>query len=252
MSPGIFLLLMVAGFVAGFVNTLAGSGSLVSLPALMLAGLPANVANGTNRISILLQSLTSSGEFRRLRVLDLRGSLYLGLPATLGAVVGAQIAVSVPEDIMRKVIGLVMLAVLGSIILNPEQWIKGKVQRMEKNLGWKEFLMFFAIGVYGGFIQAGVGIFLLAGLVLGVGYDLVRANAVKMAIVLIYTTVALLIFAGNHQVEWKSGLVLALGSMVGAWVATRFSVEWGAVWVRRFLILVVLFSVVYLFGLFKI
>lgn len=249
MSFGILLLLLVAGFVAGFVNTLAGSGSLVSLPALMLAGLPANVANGTNRISILLQSLTSAGEFRRLKVLDLKGSLYLGFPATLGAIFGAQIAVSVPEDIMRKVIALVMLFMLGSIILKPEQWIRGKIQKMEKKPGWKELLIFFAIGVYGGFIQAGVGIFLLAGLVLGVGYDLVRANAVKMAIVLIYTVAALLIFAGNNQVEWKSGLILALGSIIGAWVATHFSVEWGAIWVRRFLILVVLISVIHLFGL---
>ncbi len=249
MNLWIFFLLMVAGFAAGFVNTLAGSGSLITLPALMLAGLPANVANGTNRISILLQCLTSSGEFRRQKVLDLRGALYLGLPATLGAIVGAQIAVNVPEELMRKVIGLVMLAMLASIFLKPERWIKGKVQKMEKTPGWKELLIFFAIGVYGGFIQAGVGIFLLAGLVLGVGYDLVRANAVKMAIVFIYTLAALLIFAGNNQVEWKSGLVLALGSMAGAWVATRFSVEWGAVWVRRFLILVVLVSAIHLFGL---
>ncbi len=249
MSLSTFLLLTAAGFAAGFVNTIAGSGSLISLPALMLAGLPANVANGTNRVSILLQCLTSSGEFRRQKILDVKGSLYLGLPATLGAIAGAQIAVSVPEDLMRKVIGLAMLLMLASILLKPEQWIKGKIQKIEKKPRWKEFLIFFAIGVYGGFIQAGVGFFLLAGLVLGVGYDLVRANAVKMAIVFIYTLAALLIFAGNNQVEWKSGLVLALGSMVGAWVATRFSVEWGAVWVRRFLILVVLVAAVHLFGL---
>lgn len=249
MSFGVFLLLIVAGFVAGFVNTLAGSGSLITLPALMLAGLPANVANGTNRVSILLQCLTSAGEFRRLKVLDLKGSFYLGVPATLGAIAGAQIAVSVPEDIMRKAIALVMLIMLGSILLKPEQWIKGKIQKMEKNPGWRELLIFFAIGVYGGFIQAGVGIFLLAGLVLGVGYDLVRANAVKMTIVLIYTVAALLIFAGNNQVEWKSGLILAFGSIIGAWVATHFSIEWGAVWVRRFLILVVLISVIHLLGL---
>jgi uncharacterized membrane protein YfcA len=250
MSIGIFFLLVVAGFVSGFVNTLAGSGSLISLPALMLAGLTANAANGTNRVAILLQCLASSGEFKRLKVLDLKGAIYLGLPATLGAIVGAQIAVNVPEEIMRKVIGLVMLAMLGSVILRPEQWIKGKIQAMEKRPGWKELAIFFAIGVYGGFIQAGVGIFLLAGLVLGVGYDLVRANAVKMAIVLIYTMAALLIFAGNNQVEWRSGFILALGSIVGAWVATRFSVEWGAIWVRRFLILVVLISAAHLFGLF--
>jgi uncharacterized membrane protein YfcA len=110
------------------------------------------------------------------------------------------------------------------------------------------FAIFFAIGVYGGFLQAGIGIFLLVGLVLNAGYDIVRANAVKIAIVLAQSVAALLVFLLHAQVEWLPGLVLGVGTMIGAWLATRFAVQKGTVWVQRFVILVVLVSVAQLLG----
>jgi uncharacterized membrane protein YfcA len=113
-----------------------------------------------------------------------------------------------------------------------------------------QLALFFAIGGYGGFIQAGVGIFLLAGLVLGVGYDLVRANAVKVGIVLLFTLSALAVFVRNGQVDWAVGLILSVGNMLGAWVAARVAVDRGAVWVRRLLIAVVIVSAANLLGLF--
>ena len=90
------------------------------------------------------------------------------------------------------------------------------------------------------FLQAGVGIFLLVALVLNAGYDVVRGNAVKVFIVLALTIVALIVFQANGQVQWGVGLLLAVGNMIGAWLATRFAVEKGALWVRRFVIVVVL------------
>jgi uncharacterized membrane protein YfcA len=241
---------VAAGFVAGFVNTLAGSGSLVTLPLLIFVGLPANVANGTNRVGILLQNVVGADSFRRSGVLDLRGAVILSLPAILGSVMGAQIAVNLDEELMRRTIGALMVVMLIVILLRPQRWLHGTLERMD---GWpngKQLALFFAIGAYGGFIQAGVGIFLLAGLVLGVGYDLVRANAVKVSIVLFFTVSALVVFVRNGQVEWGMGLILALGNMLGAWVAARVAVQQGAVWVRRLLIAVVVVSAANLLGLF--
>jgi hypothetical protein len=114
-----------------------------------------------------------------------------------------------------------------------------------------QFIIFFFIGIYGGFIQAGVGLFLLAGLVLGAGVDLVRANALKVFIVLLYTPFALAIFFMNDQVNWKVGLILALGNMLGAFVASRFAVSWGAKFVRYILLAVVLISALKLLGVFS-
>lgn len=242
--------IVAAGFTAGFINTLAGSGSLVTLPLLIFAGLPANVANGTNRVAILLQNVVGVSSFRRSGVLDLAGALKLSLPAILGAVLGAQIAVGLDEQLMRRAIGVVLVVMFFVILLQPRRWLKGRRQSLQ---GWPtvaHMVLFFGIGVYGGFIQAGVGIFLLAGLVLGVGYDLVRANAVKVGIVLFFTVAALAVFVRNGQVDWAVGLILAVGNMLGAWAAARVAVARGAVWVRRLLIAVVVVSAANLLGLF--
>lgn len=240
---------VAAGFLAGFINTLAGSGSLVTLPLLIFLGLPANVANGTNRVAILLQNVIGVATFRQQQVLDARGAVLLGLPAVLGSVFGAQIAVNLDEQAMRTTIGVIMLLMLTVIIVRPQRWLEGELRELDRRPTWWQLLLFFAIGVYGGFIQAGVGIFLLAGLVLGVGYDLVRANAVKVGIVLFFTVFALLVFVRNGQVQWAEGLILAVGNMLGAGVAARVAVEKGAVWVRRLLIAVIIVSAASLLGL---
>ncbi len=239
-----------AGFLAGFINTLAGSGSLVTLPLLIFIGLPANVANGTNRVGILLQSVMGAESFRRSELLDGRGVLILGIPAVIGSLLGAQIAVNLNEELMERVIGAIMLLMLGVILLRPQRWLEGELKRMQDRPSIWTLILFFFIGIYGGFIQAGVGIFLLAGLVLGVGYDLVRANAVKVGINLFFTVFALLVFMRNDQVVWSVGLILAVGNMIGAWAAAKVAVEKGAVWVRRLLIAVILVSAASLLGVF--
>jgi uncharacterized membrane protein YfcA len=241
--------LIAAGFAAGFINTLAGSGSLITLPALIWIGLPATVANGTNRIGVLMQNVVGVGSFMRHRILDVRGTLILGIPATIGSVIGAQIAVNLDETMMRRVIGVIMVAMLVIIIVRPQRWLQGTNTELTGRPTMMQLLIFFVIGVYGGFIQAGVGIFLLAGLVLAMGYDLVRANAVKLGIVLFYIPFALAVFFRNHQVDIVAGIILAVGNMLGAWVGARTAVQRGAVWVRRLLIAVVIVSAIDLLGI---
>jgi uncharacterized membrane protein YfcA len=248
MSLFSFALLVVAGFVAGFVNTLAGSGSVITLPVLIFLGLPATVANGTNRVAVLLQNISALASFRRDGVLDARGALWLTIPAALGSFIGAHISLGLDDALMRRVLGLVMLVMLVLILLRPERWLHGTLQEMKGRPDWKHLLLFFAIGMYGGFIQVGVGVFLLVALVLGLGYDLVRANAVKVAVVLGLTAVALGVFAANARVVWREGIVLAIGSTAGAWVGARFAVDRGVVWVRRLLIAIIVFSAAQLLG----
>lgn len=240
---------IAAGFAAGFINTLAGSGSLITLPLLIFLGLPANIANGTNRVAILLQNVVGVGSFRSQKVLDVRGGLMLALPAVVGAVIGAQIAVNLDEFIIRRTVGILMVIMFFVVLIKPRRWLEGKTGDEKGFSLMLKILAFFLIGVYGGFIQAGVGIFLLAALVLGAGYDLVRANAVKLLIVLCFTIFALIIFMLNGQVEWKTGVVLALGNMAGAWIASRMAVKRGAKFVRWFLLAVLLVSGSILLGL---
>lgn len=239
---------IAAGFVCGWINTLAGSGSLVTLPVLLAMGLPANVANGTNRIAIVLQNAVAVTGFQQKRVLDTRGGLLLSVPTALGAVVGAHIALNLDEQMMRRTIGALMVVMLIVVLVEPKRWLEGRPEGVSRALDWKRALLFFAIGVYGGFIQAGIGIFLLAGLVLGVGYDLVRGNAVKVLIVLAQSVVALLVFGLNGQVIWEIGILMGLGTMPGAWVGAHMAVKRGAVFVRWVLVTVVVVSALDQFG----
>ena len=241
--------IIAAGFVAGFINTLAGSGSLVTLPVLIWMGLPATIANGTNRVGILLQNVVGVGTFRRSSTMDVRGAIWLSLPAILGSIVGAQIAVNLDELTMERTIGALMVVMLVVLLVRPQRWLYGELEQLPGRPTWWQLGLLFVIGVYGGFIQAGVGIFLLAALVLGVGYDLVRANTVKLLIILIFTASALLVFVRNGQVLWGIGLLLSVGNMLGAWVGARTAIERGSPWVRRVLLIVVGFSALDLLGL---
>jgi uncharacterized membrane protein YfcA len=237
----------VVGFAAGFINTLAGSGSLLTLPLLILLGLPANVANGTNRVGVVLQNIVAVATFRRRGALPLAGSWKLIVPSVLGAVVGAELAVDLDEQLLRQTIGVLLLVLLVVMLLNPERWIAARVAPREPRL-LVEVPLFFAIGIYGGFIQVSVGLFLLAGLVLGAGYNLVGANAMKNLIVLVFTAAALVVFVVNGQVEWTLGLLLGAGQAAGAWTAAHFAVKRGAAFVRWSVVVIAVGSAVALFA----
>ncbi len=245
----LYPLVILAGFACGFINTLAGSGSLITLPLLIFLGLPANVANGTNRVAIALQNTVGVWRFQKAGKLDFRRGIWLAVPAIFGAVLGAQIAVNLDEETMRRVIGMLMAVMLVVLIIRPKRWLEGRPEEFGKRPGVIQMLTFFAIGIHGGFIQAGVGIFLLAGLVLGAGFDLVRANAVKVLIILLFTVFALGVFVYNNQVNWTIGLILAIGNMAGAWVGAQAAVKRGAGFVRWLLIGVVTVSAFVLLGL---
>ena len=227
----------IAGVVAGFINTLAGSGSLLTLPLLIVLGLPANVANATNRVGVLLQNVVAVTTFRRRGALPLTGAWKLILPSVVGGVIGAALAVDLDEELLRQTIGVLMLVLIAVMLLNPERWIAAHVAPRQPRLT-VEVPLFFAIGIYGGFIQVSVGLFLLAGLVLSAGYNVIAANAMKNLIVLVFTAAALVVFVVHDQVEWMLGLLLGAGQALGAWLAAHVAVKRGARFVRWFVVVV--------------
>lgn len=245
------LLLIVGGVAAGFINTIAGSGSLITLPLLIFAGLPATVANGSNRVAVLAQSLVAVQSFRRGGVLDIRKSLPLIIPAALGALLGAQIAVKMDEVLMRRAIGVLMIAMLIIIVLRSRGWGTAAAEsRNAVRVEW-QIVLFFGIGVYGGFIQAGVGVLLLMAILVATPLELVAGNATKNLIVLVFTVFALAVFVYNRQVDWVAGLVLSIGNSIGAWLGARLSLKHGAPLVQALLIVVVVASAADLLGVFR-
>ncbi len=239
MSWEYIILVLITGVICGVINTLAGSGSLISLPILMFIGLPPHVANGTNRIGILFQNVVSTLTFKKQKVLDVKMGWKVAIPSILGSVAGAFIVLEMNERAVEITIGIVLFIMLIPIFYKPRKWLHGsQPEEITKN-GLLQFVIFFLIGAYGGFIQAGVGIFLLAALVLNSGYDLVRANALKVFINLIFTPFALAVFIYKGQVDVVAGLILAVGNSVGAYFASKYAVSWGTAFVRYVLIVVI-------------
>ena len=249
----VWVLTIVGGFAAGFINTLAGSGSLITLPILIFLGLPANVANGTNRVGALLQTLVSVVTFKRRGNFDLRGSQWLILPAVLGSIPGALIAVDLNEEVMTYTIGSVMLLMLLPVLTNRSKWLKETSGYANIGKGWIVFV-FSMLGAYGGFIQTGIGIFLLSAMVLIANYSVQHSNVLKNVIVLCYTLPTIVIFLINGQVNWSYGLLMASGQMLGSWIAARFAMEHKEAnsWVRILLVIMIAVSAIELLGVRKI
>ena len=217
--PALALLLPI-GVVAGFLNTVAGGGSALTMPMLIFLGLPPSVANGTARVAIMLQNLTAVTGFRSKGHFEPALSLQLGLPALAGALVGSRIAVDVSEAVFNVVLAGVMLLVLVSIFFKPKP-AAGREDVAQPLTGSRRLLLgclFFAIGVYGGFIQAGVGFLIMSSLIFLSGHNLVRINAIKVAVILVFTVAALTVFLLNGKIEWGPGLTLAVGNAAGAWL----------------------------------
>ena len=235
----LYLVVVAVGLVAGIINTLAAGGSLLTLPVLMALGLPPNMANGTNRVAIFLQNVVGVRQFHREKVMDFPSGFKVGIPAVAGAIAGAFIAVNLNDEVMKLAIAGVMILVFFLILLKPNRWINSHETHPPIPY-WVQVIVFFFVGVYGGFIQAGVGFFLLTSLVLGSGFELVKANALKLLIILLYTPLALLIFFMNGDVNLWIGLVLAVGNMTGAWIGTKIAVKWGAVLIRYFVLVAIL------------
>ncbi len=241
--------LILGGILVGFINTLAGGGSIISLSILMyVMGLPANIANGTNRIAVTLQTLVASSNFKKQKVLDWKKGLKLGIPAVLGSLLGAWIAVDIKEEIFEKAMAIIMILMLAFIFYKPQLWLKGKEELIEKKVSPFIMFIFFLIGIYGGFIHVGIGYLLLISIVLGAGYDLVKANAIKVFIVLLYVPFSLAVFIYNKQVNFLYGFVLAIGNIIGALVASRFAIKNGANFVRWVIVVVVILTAANVFG----
>jgi uncharacterized membrane protein YfcA len=241
MDPLSIILLILGGTFAGFVNTLAGGGSFLTLPILVFAGLDAQTANGTNRIAVLIQSLFATIEFgRHGKLPGIRATLILVAPAVVGAVAGARTAVEVPEPALRVVIGVILLLAIPTVIRPEGRRTSRDEERIEadrRSVARPGILaLLFLCGFYGGFLQAGVGLLLIAVLVPLVGLDLVRANAVKVLLVTVYSIMAIPVFAASGQITLLPGLVLAIGNVLGAFVATRFAFRGGARAVRWVLV----------------
>ena len=229
-------LVVIAGFVSGVVNTIAGGGSLLTVPLLVMIGLPGTVANGTNRIAVLVQSIVGAWRFRAEGVSGFRPVLPVLLPMLVGAGIGAYGVAHLDDTSFERLFGVVMLLLLLPALFPPRDTAVGDERPPMSPL--TSTLTFFAIGLYGGSFQAGVGLFLVLALA-RMGHGLVLANSIKMVAVGAFTVIAVGIFVYEGQVVWIPALLLSAGTSLGAALGARIAVRGGERVIRPALALAV-------------
>lgn len=216
------LILFIIGLVSGIINTIAGGGSLITLPILIFMGLPPNIANGTNRIQLIMQNISAVSGFKSKGISDFKFSSLLSLTAILGSIVGAQIAIDISEELFKKILSIIMILVIATIIFK-----KNKPSELLNNYASKNkfisIFLFFFVGIYGGFIHAGVGIIILTILSSINNMKLSNANSIKVFVALAFSIISLLVFIYEDKVNWIYGINIGIGSALGGWIASRWS-----------------------------
>tara|TARA_B100000767_G_C19733875_1_gene522993 strand:- start:985 stop:1737 length:753 start_codon:yes stop_codon:yes gene_type:complete len=222
-----YAVLIIVGMLAGVINTLAGGGSLLTLPVLIFMGLPPNVANATNRIGIAFQALIGTAGYQSKGVSNFPFNIYLGISALLGSLIGAQIAVDIRGETFNKLLAIIMIFVVAVIVFKPKLSTIQLPERLTGKYLFYSIIGFFFIGIYGGFINAGIGFIIILFLNNVNHLSLIKTNATKVSLVFIYTCGALSLFAYHGTVDWLTGFVLAIGTSIGAWWSSRWSVDKG-------------------------
>jgi uncharacterized membrane protein YfcA len=233
------VLLFAVGSIAGFMNVMAGGGSTITLPTLIFLGLHSSLANGTNRIALLIQNISGIISFKQEKYHHFKMSLWLSVFTLPGAIAGAVIATRVSDELFQKILACVLIGIIVTILLPRTNQ---RIQEIDPDRAqnWLIYPAMIAIGFYGGFIQAGVGFLFMAALYHLVKLDLVRVNMHKIFIIFVYTIPALFIFFLTHNVDLKFGLVLAVGNAFGAWWSAKVSVRKGERLIKTILVIAIL------------
>lgn len=244
------LLLLGAGALAGVLNSIAGGGSLLTLPMLIFVGLPATVANATNRIALFIGGIGATHSFAKRELIP-GDWLKIGLPPSLvGVVFGVWGATRIGDVAFERVLAVILLLAAGFIVWRPLPVTGGQVHPPPRGTAKHRWLMlgFFGLGAYSGFVQAGVG-FLFTAMLAAQGLDLVRANGVKAALILAYAGLAIVLFWFTGLLDWVAGLTLSVGQFFGSKAGVRLQVLRGQEWVRMvFILAIVGFSLQLVFG----
>jgi uncharacterized protein len=227
-DPLEYAVLVAAGFVASVINVIAGGGSFLTLPILIFLGLPTVVANATNRVGVLTQNLSAVWGFHSAGVLDWRWALMASVPALVGSAIGTWAALYVGDELFRRILAVVMIVLTLATLFAPEPRSEAAAR---SSRSWVVVLGFLVVGLYGGFLQAGVG-FLVLAITTWSGLDLVRGNAIKVVSVLLVTVLALVIFAVNGSIHWPMGIALAIGNALGGVIGVRLAVSKGHRWLK--------------------
>jgi len=237
----VIVMLVVSGIMVGFVNTLAGGATIISITTFMVLGMPLHAANGTNRIPVFFANLSASANFLRNKMLDVKLGLKLAIPAIVGNLLGSQVAVAVDETAIKICLGAVLVAILVFMAFSTEKRLKrsaGQGIRVQPI----DYFWFLLIGFYGGYIYVGIGYMVLAVTLMSMRMDIITANAIKNFVLLVSMPFSMVVFMLHGEVNYTFGLIHAAGNILGAWLASQYAIGWGVKFLRLLLIVVIILS----------
>lgn len=232
----IVIVLLISGTAVGIINTLAGGGSIITMTMFMAFGLPINVANGTNRVAVLMQNLAATVTFIRKKSFNINHGLLLSLPVILGNIAGSFVASYINEWIFKICFGVILLVIMIYLLLDTRIKLKAGNNVDIKPL---HYLWFFLIGFYGGYIYIGIGYLILAVALWVMRIDIVTANAIKGFVILLATPFSLAVFMIMGNVDYKFGLIHGLGNMIGSFLASHYMTNWGTNFIKIFMAVIV-------------
>jgi uncharacterized membrane protein YfcA len=244
------IIVLIGGLLAGAINTMAGNGSAITLSIFSeVLGLPPNIANGTNRVGVAFQTAFASSNFYKNKIFTFKESKHLIISTFIGAMLGVYVAVNISNEAFKSVFSYMLIVIFLLILLRPKRWLEKPEQIKEYSL-FITVPVFLALGFYGGFLQMGMGIFMLAALVFVGQLDIIKANALKSVIILFYAFVVMAIFHYKGLIHWKYGLMMAVGQSIGGYFTAEFASKYKSanVWAYRLLIVAVFIAILKLFN----
>ncbi|MEI6084575.1 MAG: sulfite exporter TauE/SafE family protein [Verrucomicrobiota bacterium] len=222
----------LAGFAAGFVNAIAGGGTLFSFPALMAGGLSAIAANATNTLALVPGSLASAWAYRERLRANRALIITYGLPSLIGGLAGAILLLATTERLFSTIVPFLILLACGLLILNEPiaRWMTQRAALHPKKHAVALWICQLAIGIYGGYFGAGIGIMMLAAMAIFLPEDLQTANALKTLLAVFINGSAAVYFVCAGRIDYRLGGIMAVaaiaGGFIGALTAQKMSPRW--------------------------
>ena len=246
-----YIILIISGIFAGYINIFAGNGSIFTLSSQILLGIPINIANGTNRVGTVIQCLVGIYHMKKYNKFKnlLKQSLFYVIPTLIGGIIGAKIATEIDTNYFEKIVCFIMIILLIIILTKPKIWLRLESLERKKNI-LLNFFIFFIIGIHAGFIQIGMGILLISNLVIVNKYNLTESNIIKILITTFLLIPITLYYAINKQIFYFPALFLSFGQGIGSWLASKYAFvnsKKQNIWIRRILIIMILLTILQIF-----
>jgi len=243
------IILICSGIIVGFINTLAGGGTVISLSVFIFLGLPPLVANGTNRVAVVFQNATAVVYFQKNKLISWRKIIHFAIPVIIGSISGAAIAGLISSKLFLYIFAGAVILFGIAMIFNPDRFLYERTELVNRNISVWQYVIYFLLGIYGGFVHVGIGYLFLVVLVLSNGYDIMKANVIKNVLVLCYVPFSVFVFALQGNIYWSYGLIHAIGNIIGAGLAAQLAIKKGAPFIRYIVLILIIIVILQMFGI---